>query len=180
MTNAEMKKSLEKAGASAEEIKQIEDKFDIEKLEKLVKSARTPEEAIEAACKAFPDFNKNELKKQYSFYDDQYKAAVKEGKIQKAEQLTMEELNHVAGGANPGWEPWRKAVLAICIIAGFSLGVGSMMGMHAFMGIPLFQHIIAEHMVMGMMGGIVAATAAGIPLDTDYWNKYNPNPEQTK
>ena len=108
MTNVEMKTVLKKAGVSAEEIKRVEEKFDVDDLCAIVSKAKSPDDAIKAICKTYTDIDAKKLKEQYDFYADQYEAASKEGKLQTAEQLSMGELEYVAGGASSKWsDGWR-------------------------------------------------------------------------
>ncbi len=98
MTNAELKKGLLKAGASAEDVKKIAETYDAEKITAIVEKAASVKAAAKEIQKLYPAISAKELQKQYHFYEEQLTGTKKKSGAKKsALKLTENELEHVAG-----------------------------------------------------------------------------------
>ncbi len=162
MTNAEMVKAFSEAGLKAADLKKIEKKVDAEKITKAVESAATLEDGIKAVCKLHPELNANELKKQMDFYAGQISGeSSKKSKKKAPMELTVDELEHVAGGSAVGdWfsKNWKVLLvgLAVGVVASIGLSfAGAAIGAKAVSGVA-----VATAATHGL--AVNAAVAAGI------------------
>lgn len=173
MTNAEMAKAFSEAGLKAADLKKIEKKVDAEKITKAVETAATLEDGIKAVCKLHPELNANELKKQMDFYAGQISGeSSKKSKKKAPMELTVDELEHVAGGSAVGdWfsKNWKVLLvgLAVGITASIGLGfVGAAIGSTAAAtgsGMALAINVAsASAITTGTMIGSAVGVAVGI------------------
>lgn len=174
MTSEKLTEALKTGKLTAEDIAEIKEKIDSEKLIGIIEKAKNPDEAIKAIAKAYPSVKAEELKKQFDFYADQMQQNTGAKKSSKKPMaLTEEELGYVAGGSAVGdWfaKNWKGLLVGIAACAIFTGGIfggafiagGASMAGH-FMGIG--GAIFA--------GGIAAGIGAGILTQGYVFDKQN-------
>jgi len=178
MTNAEMVKAFSEAGLKAADLKKIEKKVDAEKITKAVESAATLEDGIKAVCKLHPELNAKELKKQMDFYAGQISGeSSKKSKKSAPMELTVDELEHVAGGSAVGdWfsKNWKVLLVGLAVGVAASIGlsfVGAAIGAHAGTAVAIAKaatfglavnSVSAAGVATGTMIGAAVGVAVGI------------------
>lgn len=174
MTKEELKITLEENGFSAENIEKIQNKYDVEKITEIVDGCSSPKEAFEAIHNAYPDIAVEELKKTCDFTMEQIAAAMKEKKPEGLVELTMDELENVAGGGvfdaigDFFKNNWKKILIGAAIVVGVAalgavtFGVG-MAGMGALMAVVEGGMAVgAAAAAGGTVGVSVGAVIGGI------------------
>ena len=133
MTNLEMKKLLERTGASESEIEEISQRFQVEKISEIVEAASNPVEAFTALHDFYPELEVTKLQEQMDFIQGQVEAAVKGKDKKQVMELTEEELSCVNGGGLFSWvkDNWKAIAVGAAIVVGSALictGIGAGIG----------------------------------------------------
>lgn len=194
MTNAELKKGLLKAGASAEDVKKIAETYDAEKITAIVEKAASVKEAAEEIQKLYPAISAKELQKQYHFYEEQLTGTKKKSGAKKSVlKLTENELEHVAGGSSVGdWfsNNWKKIVIGLAIAVGcaalgalggqlwavasqgaqFGIGYTGMLTLHGISSLSITNVGAGGLFAGAVAGGAVGGAVAGGVLGSGAWN----------
>ena len=124
MTKEELRVTLENNGFSAENIEKIQNKYDVEKITEIVDGCSSPKEAFEALHNEYPELAVEEMKKRCDFTMEQIAAAMKEKKPEGLVELTMDELENVAGGGvfdaigDFFKNNWKKILIGTAIVVG--------------------------------------------------------------